>query len=465
MKRNALGAIAVIMALGLCALSAPAASIQLGNAIDGVTPTGSGDWINTGTWVLDEWVYDFGGGDANLADNTYYHNGQAYVRLTNVANVTSSGGGTFDKGGSYNDYSSTNPNTESTGDLVIEASGYVDIDGYLDATNSDTHASPYGGSISITAPTSIDIGDNGSGISITTKADKRGSNTGTAQANVTLYSQGAITLSGGIEVPHGGGVRDASDVPTTFIGWSGGDQKAGNVTIGGDLLLHGGGATGGMHLDIRSSGMVLIQGGIDLHASSGGVHYTDGGSLNIIGDAGVQIDGDILTDLRSGGSKSTTDGGDATITSANGDISLGGVINLETTTTNGNSHNGTLALTAPNGTITLYSGLDLSKVLKANFDASDSTSYILGVLLGADGLAADGSNIGNLQTPFGDTIYYDPSQNPGLLGGTYTLADLDGNAGAGGELAPAPVPEPATLALLGLGALGLVASRRRRRGA
>jgi hypothetical protein len=56
------------------------------------------------------------------------------------------------------------------------------------------------------------------------------------------------------------------------------------------------------------------------------------------------------------------------------------------------------------------------------------------------------------------TIYYDPSRpaNAYLAGQTYTLS-------GGGSIAPAP--EPSGLALLAVGAYGIVIRRRRKRGA
>ena len=65
-------------------------------------------------------------------------------------------------------------------------------------------------------------------------------------------------------------------------------------------------------------------------------------------------------------------------------------------------------------------------------------SRITGLLTGTDGNPASGlGNIGtSLRVPSGQVIRYLPAQNPALNGASYTLANMEGTVGAGGQLKP-----------------------------
>jgi len=119
----------VILGLACVAMasSATAADITLGNAIDSVSPSGTGA-------SGDPWVYAFssnnlawGTDTASRTDDT-----EAFVEFQGVGNLTSSG-----SGGTVFIYSSDGGLNDQVGEISITATGSVAIGGYLAVVNEE----------------------------------------------------------------------------------------------------------------------------------------------------------------------------------------------------------------------------------------------------------------------------------------------------------------------------------------
>jgi hypothetical protein len=432
----------LLAVLGL-ATAAHGVDIPLGNDIDGVTPSGDGSSATP-------WVYDFGGTDLGWGTDTASHTAgtASWTTFTNVANVTSSGsGGTVDKGGS-------NFNGD-VGELVIDASGVIDVGGYLSTANtrSSNNALSDAGDMTISGGTSISIGADGDGYSILAWARR-------SKGEVRLYSSGAITLAGGVKAH--GSTQPTKGPGGLYIQQNSGGGSAGAVSIGGDVLLwHGSGdRNSGGPLSVMSSGAVSISGDVITYGHSGvGGSVWVGGDVDITAGGTVSISGvnGIDARLRGDSSHSNAQAGDVTIETSSGNIDIDGGVDLNLETGSG-GRDGRLSLTNTDvlGEI-LLGTLDLDKVQYAIFDAAGGSSTIEGALLNFT------SGTDKLRTPDGQKVFYDPASNPSLGGLTYDLFAPDG-VSDGGVLTPI-IPEPATMTMLGLGGLmgltGLVRRRRR----
>jgi len=252
--------------------------------------------------------------------------------------------------------------------------------------------------------------------------------------------------SGLVAIRHDGEFR-AERVDTRAHGrqTSGGNSRS--ITLNGDYL--GDGASGACTVN-------------NLWAYYDRTSYGDPNEdITISGYTSLTV-GDVLT-YHSSAANWDNYGGDVWVSGIEGDITINGTVNLNSA--HSAAADGRLELEC-DGTIYLNAGLDLSKMLYASFDPGPATTEILDAIIGSDGNPADGTNIANLRTPFGDVIYYDPDPalNPALGGATFTLADLGGTAGLGGTLEPmgagGMIPEPAGLAVMVFG-LALLGRRRR----
>jgi hypothetical protein len=444
-----------LVALFITTASAHGA-IQLGDWI-GVWPSGGGsDAV--------PWVYDYLGGNLDWGTDTAEQTtaGQpAFVSFTNIANVTSSGsGGTVHIEG-------PEPGLNAPmGSLSIDASGAVNIGGFLTVVNNDDRSSTDAGPISVTGPTSISIGANDLFDHPNDPDDWAIATWSKGNAGaVTLRSDGTIDVGGGINSQNGlpgSGTSDSNhDGGAVLIEGVTGGTKAGAVSIDGTIRTRGSrGFTAGGDVTINALSLT-VDGDLDTRGTSGKTSdQSKGGDIIIQTTDNAWIKGNIDTRVieyihPSHGWKSLR-AGNVVIESSDGSIDVDGGFDLRDESEDLVAEYGRLRLTALNGTITVGS-LDLDKLFYVKFE-SGSDSTIEGELAGF----VDGTD--KLRAPDGQKVFYDENlaANTYLGGLTYDLVASDG-VSDGGVLTPMPIPEPATAALLGLGGLlGLTGMLRRR---
>ena len=286
------------------------------------------------------------------------------------------------------------------------------------------------------------------------------------------------------------------------------------VGVAGDLMAWTGrNAHGRVPVGVRMTniGGSVSVGNVDTHSGKAGTWCNcHAGHVNVAAVGSVET-GDITTDFR--GTSNGYDCGHVTITSSTGPVTVGGLdthnpVNnsgsyagnvtlasyLDLTvkgsvdlgaayTGGGGSRRGTLDLsTAGGGGGRIYIGdedtdvLDMNKLYVAMLDSDSDHNQIGGALDNFDTASSGGTGSAldpflttqtALRCPAGEEVYYNyvsGGLNDYLGGHAYRVADLAGNPGEGGILAPPPpvgpnIPEPAGLSLLGV---ALHALRRKR---
>ena len=457
------------------------ANLNSGANLGGITPTvgGAGIVAEAGSRGS-PWLYTFTPGGGGLDVNQYkvYTHADAY----NYGNTDGGTSFTLNLGGEdvYGNSGSLSLSTlENTTGWPGFGSGHIKVYnvGTVDVGAIDTHNKAHyenAGDVHIGEP--VGTGDGPATGNVRVDSIDA-SDTQSVGGYVKIYGAGNVLIqsnpAGDIDA-HGPSRRNmgnpyyqvivvhngdfvAQDILTNLKAVANaGEQMFGNYANLGGVQLDGGGGGSATIRDIDTS--------LDIRDLDGNIHprtpyWESSGYIDITNYKNVTVR-NVDAHQATYSNDKTADGGNLTITGITDNITIQGTIDLSVAGLAANQDPGILTLEC-DGTITLEQGLDLSKVLYASFDSGPATTEILRAILGSDGDPADGTNIGNLRTPSGDVIYYDPLANPALLRDTYTLADLGGTLLAGGTLEPAsaPIPEPAALGLLGLAAL----LRRRRR--
>jgi len=489
-------AVVLAMALGSAGVAAPPVDLTTGDASlilanhgpaqelkDPAGAPGSGVTMSGGDGSrATPWVYAFTGGGLNV--NTYKVKAEYdAVELGNTdggANFTLNMGGADVYGTSGNTSFSTAEDTTGwngygSGDIRIYNVDTVDV-GTIDTHNKAHYEGP--GSVYIGEASGVGAGPATGNVRIDSI---NATDTQQVGGYVKIYGVGDVLIqdspagvAGDIDA-HGPGARSAGSPYKQVIVVQQGDfvvqdiltnlkiaNASGNVfgnynNLGG-VKLDGGGGGSATIRDIDTSIDIRDAGGVPLSSFK---YWEKAGYVEITNYENVIV-GNIDAHHATGGGPTGSGragAGNVDITNIAQDITILGNVDLGVWNA-AIQDKGVLNLQC-GGTITLEQGLDLSKMLYASFDSGPATAEILGAIIGSDGDPASAANIGNLRTPLGDVIYYDPALNPDLLSDTYDLADLGGDPGAGGTLEPmaSAIPEPAGLALFGLAAL----LKRRRR--
>ncbi len=264
----------------------------------------------------------------------------------------------------------------------------------------------------------------------------------------------AVTIFGGGDVR----VADADGNPGDIRTHGGGNWHGGDVAIvhRGEFLARNietytvstfgrSGWTGSIRLDGGDgAGDAAIQGDINFSAKTRNRNSPH--KLDIRNYRDVRIEGSIL------GYSSQHYGNNVVITNIARNIEVRGEIDLERRTPGRKrseqpENSGRLRLVA-GGTVTL-AGLDLNKVAHAALSSEAGPTVMDSDLIAFDTTSDGGAGTADdplvtrqtaLRAPAGSVIHYstDDGRNSYLVPYSYKLADMDGNPGQGGILAPAP---------------------------
>jgi len=394
-----------------------------GDAAESLAASGGNG--SSGTPWLYDWAAAAVSADLVLGGNKVYtNNGNSFKLDLNDGTITGNDGslglGTNRTGANNH-----------AGDLTVVNTGDIEMGGINTSCNSGSTWQNRAEAGKINIGTSGDPVGNIKVAWLKSASDNMG-----LADNITLYGSGNVLIedSGG----------SAGDIDSHCYRRSGGGSSstqvgAGDVTISQDGQFH----VNDIKAHIGSDnwgwgGNVTLDG--DLDATPDGtceIHnittYNSNGSYN--GRAGnvtisgyTQVTVNSITAYNNAGN-TYYDGGDVSIAGITGDVTIQGSINLNSKKSA--TYDGTLTLESLTGTVTVAS-LNLDNVKYGAFDAAGN-SAVQGSLTKFD--PADP----HLRTPSGQTITYDPfASGNGYLGfGTYTLRDLGGTLGAGGQLAPA----------------------------
>ncbi len=393
-------------------------------------------------------------------------------RLSGSGTLYLTGGGTTDGLASNNN----GTNWNYSGNIVVDGSqlnvagaGYLGVDGYDGVNYSSTLNTltlQNGGIMYMTgrynSGRAIIIGTGGGTIDENTQTS---TSMDFGYTGITgpglLTEKGSVVkllVGGKVDLP-GGMDLQGQGVILSDYGWAAGDSTIGPVTGSGQLdkqktnnvnvySMNLSGSNGGVQLE---SGSITMQ----PRSVTGSNHpvyltylYNPGGTLNLNDNDLVVNDGTSYNSFSS--IKAEVAGGQITSSPS----SVGGhptlLVLFDNALVGDTAWAGqTISSTAVVGKYTFYGDVNLDgQVTGDDYSAVDSN-------LGATGL-----NAGNAWL-LGDT-----NGDLQVTGDDYTTIDANLGAGVGNPLAVASVsavPEPASLGMLGLGAMGLLARRRRRR--